>query len=171
MSCQWSHYLWQNTKTWNKENVRKVLSTPLLAAIGPELHSVISWSKQLCFSVYLHPFFEPICCQVFNFLRHLAAGTIRLNRIIKVCDCGSSVLPLGWKLNRTYFICPFSLSSQREEDGERRRKQKTFDFGQAELPRYTAIDAVSWVCLVIWLRIHNVFHNLSPKLKVSVCEA
>lgn len=33
-------------------------------------------------------------------------------------------------------------SSQRGEDGERRRKQKTFDFGQAELPRYTAMDAV-----------------------------
>lgn len=60
------------------------------------------------------------------------------------------MLPLGWKLNQKYFICPvFSLSSQREEDGERRRKQKTFDFGQAELPRYTAIDAVSWVCLII----------------------
>ncbi|XP_035525411.1 death ligand signal enhancer isoform X2 [Morone saxatilis] len=36
------------------------------------------------------------------------------------------------------------ISSQKEEDGERRKKQRTFQFGYAELPRYTALDAVGW---------------------------
>lgn len=66
-----------------------------------------------------------------------------------------------------YFISPFfSLSSQRGEDGERRRKQKTFDFGHAELPRYTAIDAVGWVGPLL---ISPIF--LSPELNFfkSIC--
>ncbi|TNM98774.1 hypothetical protein fugu_013338 [Takifugu bimaculatus] len=51
-------------------------------------------------------------------------------------------------------------SSQREEDGERRRKQKTFDFGQAELPRYTAIDAVSWgAAAVLFMHICRRIHS------------
>lgn len=36
------------------------------------------------------------------------------------------------------------ISSQKEEDGERRKKRRTFQFGYAELPRYTALDAVGW---------------------------
>ncbi|CAG06254.1 unnamed protein product, partial [Tetraodon nigroviridis] len=51
-------------------------------------------------------------------------------------------------------------SSQREEDGERRRKQKTFDFGQAEFPRYTAIDAVGWgAAAVLFMQICRRIHS------------
>ncbi|XP_070769459.1 death ligand signal enhancer [Enoplosus armatus] len=51
-------------------------------------------------------------------------------------------------------------SSQKEEDGERRKKQRTFQFGYAELPRYTALDAVGWgaaaaLFMQICRRIHS----------------
>lgn len=45
-----------------------------------------------------------------------------------------------------YVLCCFYLSSQKEEDGERRKKQRTFQSGYTELPHYTALDAVGWVC-------------------------
>ncbi|XP_062250096.1 death ligand signal enhancer [Platichthys flesus] len=35
-------------------------------------------------------------------------------------------------------------SSQNEQDGERRKKQRTFQFGYTELPHYTVLDAVGW---------------------------
>lgn len=55
-------------------------------------------------------------------------------------------------------------SSQKEEDGERRRKQRTFQFGYAELPRYTALDAVGWgtatlLFMQICRRIHSQFSS------------
>ncbi|XP_029020348.1 death ligand signal enhancer isoform X2 [Betta splendens] len=55
-------------------------------------------------------------------------------------------------------------SSQKEEDGERRRKQKTFQFGHAELPRYTALDAVGWGAAAVMFmqvckRIHSRFSS------------
>lgn len=34
-----------------------------------------------------------------------------------------------------------------EDDGERRKKEKRFQFGHAELPGYTTLDAVGWVGL------------------------
>lgn len=37
-----------------------------------------------------------------------------------------------------------SDSSSQKEDGERRKKQRTFQFDYTELPRYTALDAVGW---------------------------
>lgn len=57
---------------------------------------------------------------------------------------------------RICFCNVFAVSSQREEDGERRKKQRTFQFGQAELPRYTALDAVGWVCLLL---MSSAYHN------------
>ncbi|XP_026187101.1 death ligand signal enhancer isoform X2 [Mastacembelus armatus] len=55
-------------------------------------------------------------------------------------------------------------SSQREEDGERRKKQRTFQFGCAELPRYTALDAVGLgaaavLFMQICKRIHSQFSS------------
>ncbi|XP_059202214.1 death ligand signal enhancer [Centropristis striata] len=55
-------------------------------------------------------------------------------------------------------------SSQKEEDGERRKKQRTFQFGYAELPRYTALDAVGWgaaaaLFMQICRRIHSQFSS------------
>lgn len=47
----------------------------------------------------------------------------------------------------TFCLHHFFVSSQKEEGGERRKKWRTFQFGQPELPRYTALDAVGWVCL------------------------
>ncbi|KAI3351763.1 hypothetical protein L3Q82_020597, partial [Scortum barcoo] len=55
-------------------------------------------------------------------------------------------------------------SSQKEEDGERRRKQRTFQFDYAELPHYTALDAVGWgaaaiLFMQICRRIHSQFSS------------
>ncbi|XP_069577448.1 death ligand signal enhancer isoform X1 [Brachyistius frenatus] len=59
---------------------------------------------------------------------------------------------------------PFDSSSHREEDEERKRKQRTFQFGYAELPRYTALDAVGWgaaavLFMQICRRIHSQFSS------------
>lgn len=56
------------------------------------------------------------------------------------------------------------ISSQKEEDGDRRRKQRTSQFGYAELPRYTALDAVGWgaaavLFMQICRRIHSQFSS------------
>ncbi|CAJ1058503.1 death ligand signal enhancer isoform X2 [Xyrichtys novacula] len=61
-------------------------------------------------------------------------------------------------------------SSQKQEDGERRKKQRTFRFNYTELPRYTALDAVGWgaaaaLFMQICRRIHSQFSSsteLSP---------
>ncbi|XP_028271788.1 death ligand signal enhancer isoform X2 [Parambassis ranga] len=51
-------------------------------------------------------------------------------------------------------------SSQREEDGERRRRQRTFQFGYADLPRYTALDAVGWgAAAVLFMQICRRIHS------------
>uniref|UniRef100_A0A667WQF5 DAP3 binding cell death enhancer 1 n=1 Tax=Myripristis murdjan TaxID=586833 RepID=A0A667WQF5_9TELE len=55
-------------------------------------------------------------------------------------------------------------SSQKGEDGERRKKQKTSQFCYAELPRYTALDAVGWgaaalLFMQICRRIHSQFSS------------
>ncbi|XP_074530611.1 death ligand signal enhancer isoform X2 [Halichoeres trimaculatus] len=54
----------------------------------------------------------------------------------------------------------FDSSSQKGEDGERRKKQRTFQFDYTELPRYTALDAVGWgaaaaLFMQICRRIHS----------------
>lgn len=58
----------------------------------------------------------------------------------------------------------FSVTSQKEDDGKRRKKQGTFQFGYAELPRYTALDAVGWgaaavLFMQICRRIHSQFSS------------
>ncbi|XP_072251885.1 death ligand signal enhancer isoform X2 [Leuresthes tenuis] len=55
-------------------------------------------------------------------------------------------------------------SSQREDDGERRKRQRTFQFGYAELPRYSALDAVGWGAVAVLFmqicrRIHSRFSS------------
>ncbi|KAG7230298.1 hypothetical protein INR49_024402 [Caranx melampygus] len=55
-------------------------------------------------------------------------------------------------------------SSQREQDGERRKKQRTSQFGYAELPHYTVLDAVGWgAAAVLFMqfcrRIHSQFSS------------
>lgn len=140
------------------------LSSGLLQPWIAQINQLMKMTLRSCFSDYLHPssflclapffepnFFVPVCCHFFSWLHHLAAWAARLNMIRDVhAAFTNSVLPRGWKTNQGYFISPFfSFSSQREEDGERRRKQKTFDFGQAELPRYTAMDAVGLVGLLL----------------------
>ncbi|XP_073343732.1 death ligand signal enhancer [Pagrus major] len=51
-------------------------------------------------------------------------------------------------------------SSQKEEDGERRKKQRTFQFGYAELPRYTALDAVGLgAAAVLFMQICRRIHS------------
>lgn len=52
------------------------------------------------------------------------------------------------------------ISSQKEQDGERRKKQRTFQFGYTELPDYTVLDAVGWgaaaaLFMQICRRIHS----------------
>lgn len=59
---------------------------------------------------------------------------------------------------------PSDSSSQKEEDGERRKKQRTFQYGYTELPRYTALDAVGWgaaaaLFMQICRRIHSQFSS------------
>ncbi|KAK7922763.1 hypothetical protein WMY93_009665 [Mugilogobius chulae] len=60
-------------------------------------------------------------------------------------------------------------SSQREEDGERRRRkqQRTSHFAFADLPRYTALDAVGWgaaavLFMQVCRRIHSQFSGSEP---------
>lgn len=59
----------------------------------------------------------------------------------------------------TYVMCIslslFCVSSQQEEDGGRRNKQRTSQFGYAELPGYTALDAVGLVCLFKMASVHE----------------
>lgn len=55
-------------------------------------------------------------------------------------------------------------SSQKAEDGERRKKKRTFHFTNAGLPRYTALDAVGWgaaavLFMQICRRIHSQFSS------------
>lgn len=55
-------------------------------------------------------------------------------------------------------------SSQKEEDGERRRKRRTSHFTFAELPHYTALDAVGWgaaavLFMQVCRRIHSQFSS------------
>ncbi|XP_076595912.1 death ligand signal enhancer isoform X2 [Chaetodon auriga] len=51
-------------------------------------------------------------------------------------------------------------SSQKEEDGERRKKQRTFQFDYAELPRYTALDAVGWgTAAVLFMQMCRRIHS------------
>ncbi|XP_054453673.1 death ligand signal enhancer [Anoplopoma fimbria] len=57
-------------------------------------------------------------------------------------------------------------SSQKEEDGEKRKKQRTFHLGFAELPHYTALEAVGWgaaavLFMQICRRIHSQFSSSS----------
>ncbi|XP_037318237.2 death ligand signal enhancer isoform X2 [Pungitius pungitius] len=61
---------------------------------------------------------------------------------------------------------PSDGSSQKEEDGERRKKQRSFRLGFAEVPRYTALDAVGWgaaavLFMQICRRIHSQFSSTS----------
>ncbi|XP_024139033.1 death ligand signal enhancer isoform X1 [Oryzias melastigma] len=56
--------------------------------------------------------------------------------------------------------------SQKEEDGERNRKERTFQFDYAKLPRYTALDAVGWGAVAVLLmqicrRVHSSFSSSS----------
>ncbi|XP_078116790.1 death ligand signal enhancer isoform X8 [Sander vitreus] len=52
------------------------------------------------------------------------------------------------------------ISSQKDEGGERRKKQRTFQFGYAELPRYTALDAVGWgAAAVLFMQICRKIHS------------
>ncbi|XP_032384503.1 death ligand signal enhancer isoform X2 [Etheostoma spectabile] len=52
------------------------------------------------------------------------------------------------------------ISSQKEEDGRRRKKQRSFQFGYAELPRYTALDAVGWgAAAVLFMQICRKIHS------------
>ncbi|XP_039974942.1 death ligand signal enhancer isoform X2 [Xiphias gladius] len=55
-------------------------------------------------------------------------------------------------------------SSQKEQDGERRKKQRTYQFAYAELPHYTVLDAVGWgaaavLFMQICRRIHSQFSS------------
>ncbi|XP_034398783.1 death ligand signal enhancer isoform X3 [Cyclopterus lumpus] len=57
-------------------------------------------------------------------------------------------------------------SSQKEEDGEKRKKRRTFHLGFAELPPYTALDAVGFgaaavLFMQICRRIHSQFASSS----------
>ncbi|MEQ2295300.1 hypothetical protein AMECASPLE_012655 [Ameca splendens] len=48
----------------------------------------------------------------------------------------------------------------REDDGERRKKERTFQFGYAELPSYTALDAVGWgAAAVLFMQICRRIHS------------
>ncbi|KAM4732634.1 death ligand signal enhancer [Anableps anableps] len=51
-----------------------------------------------------------------------------------------------------------------EDDGERRKKERTFQFGYGELPSYTALDAVGWGAMAVLFmqicrRIHSMFSS------------
>ncbi|XP_056147655.1 death ligand signal enhancer [Lampris incognitus] len=58
----------------------------------------------------------------------------------------------------------FDSSSQKGEDGERRKKQRTSQYCYSRLPRYTALDAVGWgaaavLFMQICRRIHSQFSS------------
>lgn len=47
-----------------------------------------------------------------------------------------------------------------DDDGERRKKERTFQFGYAELPSYTALDAVGWGAVaVLFMQICRRIHS------------
>uniref|UniRef100_A0A1A8DQK8 KIAA0141 n=1 Tax=Nothobranchius kadleci TaxID=1051664 RepID=A0A1A8DQK8_NOTKA len=55
-------------------------------------------------------------------------------------------------------------SRSREDDGDRRSKKKTFQFGSRKLPHYTALDAVGWgavavIFMQVCRRIHSKFSS------------
>ncbi|KAK2904130.1 death ligand signal enhancer [Channa argus] len=51
-------------------------------------------------------------------------------------------------------------SAQKEGDGERRKKHRTFQFGYTEIPRYTALDAVGWsAAAVLFMQICRRIHS------------
>ncbi|KAM7000172.1 death ligand signal enhancer isoform 2-T2 [Tautogolabrus adspersus] len=51
-------------------------------------------------------------------------------------------------------------NSQKEEDGEKRKNHRTFQFGFAELPRYTALDAVGWgTAAVLFMQVCKRIHS------------
>ncbi|XP_057707253.1 death ligand signal enhancer [Corythoichthys intestinalis] len=63
-------------------------------------------------------------------------------------------------------------SSHKEEDGERRNKQRAFKSTSAELPRYTALDAVGWgasavLFMQICRRIHSRFSSCTDSSPTS----
>ncbi|XP_060904216.1 death ligand signal enhancer isoform X4 [Labrus mixtus] len=60
-------------------------------------------------------------------------------------------------------------NSQKEEDGERRKNHRTFQFGFAELPRYTALDAVGWgTAAVLFMQVCRRIHSkLSSSTELS----
>ncbi|XP_015205294.2 death ligand signal enhancer isoform X1 [Lepisosteus oculatus] len=63
---------------------------------------------------------------------------------------------------------PFDSSSQRGENGDRQRNERTFHYYSARLPRYTALDAVGWgaatvLFLQVFRRIHSQFSSPSDK--------
>uniref|UniRef100_A0A3P9IKM7 Death ligand signal enhancer n=1 Tax=Oryzias latipes TaxID=8090 RepID=A0A3P9IKM7_ORYLA len=59
---------------------------------------------------------------------------------------------------------PSDGRSQKEEDGERNRKEQTFQFDYARLPHYTALDAVGWGAVAVLFmqicrRVHSSFSS------------
>ncbi|KAM8909779.1 death ligand signal enhancer [Spinachia spinachia] len=72
---------------------------------------------------------------------------------------------------------PSDGSSQKEEDEKRRKKQRTFRLGFAEVPHYTALDAVGWgaaavLFMQICRRIHSQFSTTSePSLNPGALTA
>ncbi|XP_031175513.1 death ligand signal enhancer isoform X3 [Sander lucioperca] len=71
----------------------------------------------------------------------------------------SDISSLAASLSAGCIIHPHLLS-QKEEGGERRKKQRTFQFGYAELPRYTALDAVGWgAAAVLFMQICRKIHS------------
>uniref|UniRef100_A0A3Q3A8B4 DAP3 binding cell death enhancer 1 n=1 Tax=Kryptolebias marmoratus TaxID=37003 RepID=A0A3Q3A8B4_KRYMA len=55
-------------------------------------------------------------------------------------------------------------SRSQEDEGERRNKQRTFQFGSADLPHYTALDAVGWGAVTVLFmqvcrRVHATFSS------------
>ncbi|XP_034037811.1 death ligand signal enhancer [Thalassophryne amazonica] len=71
--------------------------------------------------------------------------------------------------------CSSDGSSQKEGGGKKRKKQRTFHFSHADLPRYTALDAVGWGAAAVLLmhicrRIHSQFSS-SPESSVIPCVA
>ncbi|XP_030001139.1 death ligand signal enhancer [Sphaeramia orbicularis] len=53
-------------------------------------------------------------------------------------------------------------SSQKAEDGERRKKKRTFHFTNAGLPRYTVLDAMGWgAAAVLFMQICRIYSQFS----------
>ncbi|CAL1613258.1 unnamed protein product [Knipowitschia caucasica] len=87
--------------------------------------------------------------------RYHASGPLRLPQNHHVEDevlNTSSLLPNSRQSSDS--------SSQRQEDGERRRKQRTSHFSFANLPRYTALDAVGWgAAAVLFMQVCRRIHS------------